>query len=165
MDLETKNWLWLEQVAEQAAKTHHRSALEYARDFHAQNEKLTQQEIDTNVRAIITDPNRYILLPQMMPGSEEIKQLYEGLISQYKMNTELIKSFENEYINEDTSDPHVMKSLLKFIDILDSKNGIDPYMQSTHMGSFGEFLVILDAGSGHELSKVMQIIIKLIIVI
>ena len=95
----------------------------------------------------------------MMPGSENVKQLYEGMISEYKMNVETIESFEKEYINEDTSDPHVMTSLLAFVDILQSQGNIDPYMQTTQLGSHGEFLVVLDAGSGLELSKVMQIIL------
>ena len=65
------------------------------------------------------------------------------------------KSIENEYINEDTSDPHVMKPLIKFGDILEEQ-GIDPYIQRTTLGSFGEFLVVFDAGSGYELKKVME---------
>ena len=43
------------------------------------------------------------------------------------MDANSIESIENEYINEDTSDPHVMKPLIKFGDILEEQ-GIDPYM-------------------------------------
>ena len=82
----------------------------------------------------------------MMPGSQKTKNLYEKMTRQYLMDANSIESIENEYINEDTSDPHVMKPLIKFGDILEEQ-GIDPYIQRTTLGSFGEFLVVFDAGS------------------
>ena len=117
MELSTKNWLWLEQIAAKASRNH-QSSLSYAKSFQYTDESPSEEEVISNVQNIIADPSRYIHLPQMMPGREETRHLYQKMTSQYSMDINTIESIQSEYINEDTSDPHVMKSLIKFVDIL-----------------------------------------------
>ena len=86
MDLSTKNWLWLEQVAAKASKDHLKS-LVYAKSFeYAVEQEPSAEEVFSSVRNIITDPSRYIQLPQMMPGSQKTKNLYEKMTRQYLMD-------------------------------------------------------------------------------
>ena len=72
MELIDKNWLWLEQIAAKAT-CNHQSTLAHAKSIQYPNEQPTSEEVIANVRTIISSQDRYILLPQMMPGREQTR--------------------------------------------------------------------------------------------
>lgn len=154
MDFETQNWFWLEQILIKSPFTYQEN-FNKAKLVPASMGTLNEDQIRENCINYLVDSKRYIHLPQMMPGSDRVRKLYERMTDSYSLNQATITNFEDEYINEDTSDPHVMKSLLRFNEILVDQ-GVDPFDHTTYLGSFGDFLVVVDAGLGQELSWMIK---------
>ncbi len=108
------------------------------------------------IKAQVQQGENYFVLPQMMPFSQETVEKYQSMVIDYPSYKDCSDfSIQNIYINEETSDPHLLKNILSFRKILEDIDE-DPNVQYTLAGTFGEFLVVLDPGDGSDLNLLLK---------